>query len=342
MLSRSGLSTTLRGIAMAGALVMLPAFADEVDDAVDAVAMAGSIAGVSVGENEKTVIKGLVRCAISDKAIPDSVLDCAREAIVRTLPAEARPLARCMIRGSTLQRCAEQEALRRVPPKSQAIMTCLANGSPAQQCGADEILRRLPPQARDMASCIAQRKDFGQCADRAGNDIAQKQAFGMLAKLKADGRSGIGEESSGAIRNIIGVVKGLREDDWASVLRYGGPEVYKAAAKIVLNVLLPGFGPVIDSVTEAVVQSRVDLVEGLVKAAKSGDQRKITELSVEFFLVMNVIPPCALVPPGAFKEATCGNIGKAVKVLAETGGDVADFAVNRVVDALDLVGIDTG
>jgi hypothetical protein len=200
----------------------------------------------------------------------------------------------------------------------------------------------LPPQTRGLVSCLSQREDLGQCHALAGGDAALRQALGTVDRLKADGRSSLGQESSGAIRNIIGVSKGIRDDDWASVLRYGGPEVYKAAVKIVLNVLFPGLGPLIDRVTEEVVQSRVDLVEGLIKAAKARDQQKIAQLTIEFYLVMNIIPSCAIVPPGDFKNATCGSIGEVVQALAKSGGELTDFAVNRLEDVLNLVGIDTG
>jgi hypothetical protein len=300
----------LRAAVAAVALAAVPAFAaDEVDFAVDAVAAAGSIAGVTVGGTEKALVKGLVRCAV---------------------------------RNTDWAACGRTEAIRHLPPEAQPFAHCLATGMTAERCGSEEMLRRLPGQARDMASCLAQRPDVGRCVERAGQNTLQRQALQVIDKLKADGRSSLGEESSGAIRNIVGVAKGIREDDWGSVLRHGGPEVYKAAVKIVLNILLPGLGPVIDRVTEAVVQSRVDLVEGLTKAIRARDQQKITELSLEFYLAMNVIAPCSIVPPGDFKLATCGNIGKAVRILAETGGELTDFAVHRVEDALDLVGIDTG
>lgn len=276
------------------------------DIAVDAFALgAPVIGGIPITETEKILVKSLVNCGMKSSAL----LTCAREELIKYLPRDLQPVA-----------------------------SCIAASTPPADCLAR--VARLPEPSRTWVGCVARADQMARC----GQLVAPPQvkaAMATIEKLRVDARSDLATAPQGPIRNIIRVAEGIRDDDWGKVLLYGGVEVYKYAVKVVLNVLLPGLAEPIDKITDAVVQSRVDLVTGLIKAAQRRDQQRIAELSTEFYLMVNLIPPCALVPPGEFRKVTCGNLGEAIKEISKVGGELTDFTVRRVEDALDLVGIDT-
>jgi hypothetical protein len=307
------------GLLIIVAVAALPtaAAADEVDIAVNAFADAGTAFGASPSPEVRDLVKAIVRCAINNTP----VLICGRGEIIKRLPEDIRPLATCMAKEGAIEKCAAREALD-----------------------------RMPPQARDLVSCVATESNLGKCASRAAANTAHKIAIEQVDKLKADGRSELGEATPGQIRNIINVAESIRNDDWARVSFYGGAEVYKLVAKAVLRIVIPAgdvLAPVIDPVVDTVVQSRVELVVGLIEAVKKRDEPQISRLIVEFYLIANVEIPCALfnVIPGddareAIKEATCGTIGKAIKAIGGASSDVVQAAENVARDALDGVGID--
>src|SRR5215467_6994533 len=91
-LNRLLLCSALRRVVLCFAVVGVAAIlwpaagrADEVDTAVDAFVVGGSVVGVTVGPSEKELVKSIVRCA----AERTPVLDCARKELVKKLPFEA-------------------------------------------------------------------------------------------------------------------------------------------------------------------------------------------------------------------------------------------------------------
>ncbi|MGE0278668.1 MAG: hypothetical protein AB7R40_24990 [Nitrospiraceae bacterium] len=328
--------------------------ADEVDTAVEAFSLATSPLGFTPGPTEKLIIKALVRCATNKR----SVLVCAREEALRQLPAETRPLATCMLQGRSIEACAENELLRRLPPETrgvaqclasrrsladcargeiarrlppqtQAIGTCMMSGASYEKCAAQEALRRMPAASREMAACLAKRTDIGKCAVHAAAGSKQRHTLDLIEKLKADGRSDLGKPPNG-IHNIIRVAEGIKHDKWDDVLIYGGAEVYKVAAKIVLSIFLtPALQPLISPIVDTVVQNRVQLVANLIKGLKQRDQRLIGQAVTEAYLLAQVEIPCSVVP-GDLREAVCGTIGKIIKHVGKVGGDAADLAVRLI------------
>jgi hypothetical protein len=176
--------TLALAILFAAVCVSGRAEADDVDTAVDAIVHVGSISGIPVGPTETIVIKAIVRCAINRRPLAN----CARHIVIDRLPSEARPLASCVL-----------------------------DGTPIEQCGSEEILRRLPAPAPDVVRCITQRPDVGRCGAQLALSQAQKQAFDVIDKLKADGRSALDQAGSGTILNIIAITEGIRDDDWVKV-----------------------------------------------------------------------------------------------------------------------------
>jgi len=297
-------------LAFAGVLSAANVRADNVDTAVDVIAEGLTVAGVSIGESEKTLVKSLVRCVGGKK----SVLACARDELINKLPPEAQPFARCLAQRQDLPSCAATTAIDALPSE-----TCV------------------------LASCIARGENVAECGKNAAADAAMQSALQTIDKLKADARSELGALNPGPIRNIINIAEGIAEEDWGKVAFYGGVEIYKAAVKAVLRVLLSEvFAPAIGPIVDAIVEHRVDLAVNMIDALKKKDAPKATALALEFYFTMNLVPPCALaeaVLGSDFAEITCGTLGKVYSGLANFGGDVVGFAVNAGDDVLDVLGL---
>jgi hypothetical protein len=341
---------------------LTPSRADEVDIAVDAFAIAGTSLGFTLDATEKTITKAIVRCVGTRKQL----LICARDEVIRRLPQDAQPIVKCLLDGKRIDDCAEQAVLQRLPPETRAIAQCVAQGRPLTACGTAEVVRRmppetqaiascltsgrtfeacagaemarrLPPQTNDLATCIAQRSDFGKCAEHAAANTAHREALNLVEKLKADGRTDLGAGPPSPMRNIINVMEGIRDDDWGKVTLYGGAEVYKAAAKIVLDILLtPVFQPLIGPIVDTIVQNRVDLFTRLVKALKRKDSRAVGEVAVEGYLIMQVEIACSLPMPDEMREALCGTVGKIIRDVASVGGEAADLAKRLITKPLAI------
>jgi hypothetical protein len=281
--------------------------ADDVDTAVDAIAQVGAISGIPVGPTETTIIKAIVRCAINRRPLPN----CARQIIIDRLPLEASPLTACVL-----------------------------DGTPIDRCGAEEILRRLPAPAANAVRCITERPDVGRCGAQLVLNEAQKQAFDVIEKLKADGRSALDQAGSGTIRNIIAITEGLRDDDWVKVATAGGPEIYKVAAKTVLKVVLPAVipaSPIIDPAIDALIQSRADVVTKVIRGAKARDVRLVGEAVMEAYLIESFVVPCSIPGiPDDLKEAVCGNVGKIIHSIAKFGGGSIDLVVRLIKNPLGI------
>ena len=286
------------------------AYADEVDTAVDAISDVGSISGISVGPDEADIIKSVVRCAINQQPM----LNCARDEVIRHLPFDVQTLA-----------------------------VCITLGNAAEECASAEFLAQLPPDLRDLVTCITAQTNLSVCAQQTTLDAGQRQVLNVIDKLKADGRSELDNLSSGAIRNIMGVARGIRDDDWFNVAAYGGTEVYKAAAHIVLrNRAAAGgvAGPALDPVVDAIVQSRADVVIAVIKGARQGDARGVAETVTEVYLMQGVLVPCSIpgIPPDIY-EATCGYLGKMVHAVGDIAGNLAEIAQNIIKSPLNAPSI---
>jgi hypothetical protein len=301
-------------LALATPILLLapPALADDLDTAIEVVVSVGSIAGVSIDPDDAIIIKSIVKCAVSNQLV----------------------------------RCARQEIVNRLPQDAQGFATCILDDRPLSDCATTEALNRLPPPARAIITCITQRGDVGRCGTEVAVDAAQKQAFDVIDKLKADARSeassALGSATSGSIRNIIGLYEGIRDNNWVQVLDSGGTEIYTAAATAVLDVVLPEFipaGVAIRPVIHAIVQARADTVAHVIDGARRGDVAVVTEAIVEAYLIEGIVPPCAIEQiPKEIRDAVCGTLGSIIHDIAQAGGDVVKIAVGLIKDALSAIG----
>ncbi len=286
---------------------------DAVDIAVDAFSIAGSSVGVTLSDPEKDIVKGIVRCAgesLNGGRVKPAV--CARNEVVKRMPPEAQPLVACMLAGGT-----------------------------AHDCAMDAMLSKHPAEVRGVtkaaAFCLTTRPDFGRCITQVPSGTNYHLALELVDKLKADNRIDLGGGNTATIHNIIRVADGIRSNDWISVSYYGGVEVYKVAAKIVLTLILtPAFEPLINPIADDIIQHRADLFAGLVTAVKADDMPAASEIVIEFYLVMQIEVACALPMPREMKEATCGTAGQIIRGVAKAGGDVTELAEHLIARPLKI------
>src|SRR5262249_47629317 len=147
-------------------------------------------------------------------------------------------------------------------------------------------------------------------------------------------------DTPGSIQNIIKVVEGIREDDWAKVSLYGGTEVVKLAGKTLMRIFLPApLAAALDPAVYALVQQRIDLFTNIMRAAKARDERRLGELAVEAFVTLNLplVQACALFPSGAAKEVICGAAAEAVEKVADIGGKVVESGADKAEDAYNAL-----
>jgi hypothetical protein len=291
---------------------------DSVDIAVEAFATAGPVAGISIGPAEKELVKGVVRCGVGGK----SALDCARDELVKRLPAEVQPFA-----------------------------GCIANGQSIEQCATTQAISQLHPQLRGAANCIAAGNNIAQCGRQFATDQASQaklaalnEASATLDKLKADalGKSSL-VSSPGPVQSIIGVAQGIEEGNAAKVLLHGSPELLKIAGRIILRAFLPGpLASLLGPASDALIQNRFDLVVGIAKAAEAGDERRLGELAVEALVYLNlpVAQACGLMPDGGAREAICGFVADVIGTVAKGGGKLATEGVDTLRDVCTGLGFD--
>jgi hypothetical protein len=314
------LSKLVRAGAVAVFLAVLTterAAADDVDTAVDAIALAGTIGTIPVHEEDKAVIKLIVRCATKDNAI----VKCARSQVIDQLqlPPEVKPLADCILDGTPLEDCASKD-----------LLNGLGLPAPVQQ------------HAQELLACISHTGDIGACANQAAT-AGEHQVLDLINLLQADARSDAMTEldaaGRGNMRNIISLTKAIEANDWINVTIYGGPEIYKKAAHIVLDTIAPEifvtFGFVLDPIIDDIIQARADLLAKVITAARNNNPHLAGEAIAEAYLTERILVPCDLLPDDV-KQTLCGPIGKFIYSIADAFGDITDFAVGLITDPLDI------
>lgn len=297
-----------------------------------------ALTGVSANVPEA---KGVADCLLQRKPLEV----CVAEEASKNLPPEARSVANCVTATRSFEQCASQEVRKVLPDELQAVFDCVqGTKKSAADCAAEDALRKLPPGVQATAQCISDRIDLGRCTGQAASGTDQKQVLDLIDKLKADGRSELGATDNGAIRNIIMIAEGIKNDDWDMVALGGGTVVMQAAGKIILKILLPPLvplGPVgVDQIIDVIIQSKADVIGRVIKGAKAGDAGAVGEAIAEAYLSLNFVVPCALpIIPEAIRVAVCGPIGKVIREIAGVAGDIVDVAQDIIEDPLHAPGI---
>jgi hypothetical protein len=280
-----------------------------------------------------------------------NVFQCTQSAINLKLPPDLKPLADCLLEGKTVAQCAQNEIVSKLPEEAKPLGNCLIRNGNVQACAQAELNSRLPAPVQGLSQCIAQGSQVVQCGRQfAAEQPALREAFATLERLKVDAATRL-TEVPGSIQNILRVAQGIREDKWDQVAIYGGAEVYKAAAKLVLTYVIPGgtvLVPILAPVIDRIVQSRAELMGGVVRAAREGDIPRAASVIATFIMTLPFESACGLFDVNPLKavepnevteirnwirEQTCGRLQR----MIEKGGRIVSDEVQAGKDLLSDV-----
>jgi hypothetical protein len=364
-------------IAFAALAAVPPALADSTDEAintaVDALAAGGYSVGISITPTESRIFKQVLHDIIVEKkSIPDALKDAVMAPLIGALnlPPQIQDGVQCFISGKSATDC----ALKQMPPDVQAaIKRCATNPTDAEKCIHDAVIGALPPQAQQAAQCLARGDSLEKCAQDTviGNlpkdaqgaaqclargtkveDCAKQFASDQLAQTLRNMQQAAVNQADNFFRaapselqNIINLVQAIQNGSVEQMLASAGAAATKLVVKQVLNTLLPGpvvglLGPVIDRI----IQDRVDLATALVQAAKKGDVALATEIAIEAYLIFQIDGQCALLRaaplvPGAFVDATCGELGKLIAAVGKTANEIAQYIEGLVQDPRNILNV---
>jgi hypothetical protein len=171
--------------------------------------------------------------------------------------------------------------------------------------------------------------------------------LGVIGNLKADAQSDAMTEldaaGGGTMKNIISLSKAIDADDWPRVTLYGGTELYEAAAKIVLNIVLPGVftgpqGQVLDPIIDAIIQARVDAIAKVTSAAANHDLGGVSEAILEAYMSDSAVVSCTILDEinTDLKAAVCGPLGTIIHRIAAAGGKITDDVLDAITHPLNI------
>jgi hypothetical protein len=302
------------------------ATADGVDVVVQVLVVASAVGAPLLGlpvitDEDGKVIKLIVQCAASSATI----VKCARQQVIEQLqlPSAVDPLLDCILDGTPLGLCASKDLL------SSSDLPL-----PAQQ------------HAQQLLACISQTGNLGNCANLAKTSGEQK-VLGVIGNLKADAQSDAMTEldaaGGGTMKNIISLSKAIDADDWPRVTLYGGTEFYKAAAKIVLNIVLPGLftgpqGQALGPIVDAIIQARADAIAKVTSAAANHDLGGVSEAILEAYMSDSAVVSCTILDEinTDLKAAVCGPLGTIIHRIAVAAGKITDDVLDAITHPLNI------
>lgn len=273
----------------------------------------------------------MVSCVIEGTPVKD----CAAQAALAQVPDPAmKQLASCLIGGTPVVGCLGQTAADQAPEPVRPLAQCIAQGGNVTDCTAKFAASQVPEAQRPMAECVATSGDVKGCAAQFAikaiglDDATQKAAedAAALAKTLKGEHGPIDTPATNTLRNIMMVAQGINDGDWGKILQGGGTVIAEAVVTAILyTIVTPALGEVIGPVVNVIIQNDVDLMVDLVKAIKNKDVAGIGALAFDFYATTFVAATCALIPAGAFREATCGNVAKAIVAVGKVIGGVIGF-----------------
>lgn len=337
-------------------LSIQPARADinAVDVAFDAiVAAAVGLGGVPINAEEATFLKAMVECAAAGKPIAQCAEQAVISAALANAPEEAQKFAACLATSGDVARCAKEAIVDAIVANmpggvAKDFANCIANGGDPAFCVKQVVLSQVPEQARPLMQCIADGGDAKDCIEKIAAEAAKVAIALDPATQKAinDARDAITaaekaeDTANNLIKNIQELIEGIQQSDYGKILHAGGAELVKAVCNVILSIFLtPAAAQALAPVVDDMVQNRADLVQDLLKAAHNGDAVKVGQLVLEFWLTMHIEEPCALLPPGDFNDAVCGNLGKLITTVGNAAGDVAKDLLGLGKDFLKDIGL---
>jgi hypothetical protein len=311
----------------------------------------GCVRDAVVGAIPDPNLQNLASCVLKGQ----QVAGCATDALAAKLGPDAGPVAQCLVKKTappaqclaqaagrlppelkcladqaTAPSCLKQAMIDRLPdgPRKD-LANCMVDPAKAQSCAQAQIAKSLGQDVGPAAECIAKSPNPATCA---GFNVLGNfgDALDMLNKMMGSSQMVDPGKAPSSLANILKVADGIRHDDWGEVLTYGGAEVAKAAAKIVFHVFADGLtgplgellnqlaGPIIDTEVENRVQLFTALMKELRKCKEGNcDEAKIGEILGEFYMVMQIEVPCAMlsVLSEDVRRVTCGPLGDAIVTI---------------------------
>lgn len=214
----------------------------------------------------------------------------------------------------------------------KVFLKCMVDGDNVTDCAARSIEQFLPKKAADFSRCMREEeKNAVACGKKLALDAVQQKAAETTEKLKSHGRIG----------RVIEIIEAVRNEDWEKVAALAGLEAYKAAVCTVVVGLLQA-GPHTREICNAlhrILESGVDAVKNVVKAAKAKDW---LELAKTLFKFMAIDIPCSYLDEGAVKQFICGGLATILNGIKEgygvVLGPVLDLITGLVEKALGVIG----
>jgi hypothetical protein len=238
-----------------GALTPQPARAasdaETADVVVDIFVKSGQLAGLPIPKEAAPIVKQIVTCGLDgtpvekcvrnmavatalkqigtqDKVVSDAigclldgtkVASCAVDAAIAKLPAEAQPMASCMIAGQgdiagCTKKFAEGAILNKIPTDFQPVAKCMIDSGDPKKCGTafvvQQITSKLPPNLKGVANqlqgCLANPAQAATCvASVAGVPKEYQPLVGCAAGDPAK----VGQCAANNIPGMPNVAKGM-------------------------------------------------------------------------------------------------------------------------------------
>jgi hypothetical protein len=143
------------------------------DTAVDLFVQAGNAVGLPITPDEVDITKQIVECAVNGT----SAGDCAKNMAVATVLKEvgAGPdmtaAANCLVSGKTASSCVGQALVNQLPAEAQPMANCVIAGGNVGDCtkqfAEGQILSQIPDPAKQIASCEITSPGSASCVTNA-------------------------------------------------------------------------------------------------------------------------------------------------------------------------------
>lgn len=316
------------------------------------------------GENAAKCFEKTAMSALPEEARPlatcivggGNVADCTAKAAVAQIlpkvtegmPKEVANAVTCVVGGKSVEQCGREMA-------GSLVGNCGGSGAAAQSCIANALASQAGnPQAAAMVKCLGVSGDAARsCASSVGQQVLGPEArrqldevnktFAELDKIKArtGGESNPREypQTPLALYNILKITEGVKENDIGTIILYGGSALYQVAAGIIINYFLPGMGPILGPVAAGMIMNHTIAIQQGFDAIAGGDPVGFAQAAGEWYLTTYIVPTCSLIPPGGFRDATCGTVAKAINTIVGAAGDVAKAILGVGEDFLRLIGV---
>lgn len=267
--------------------------AETAEVAVEIFVKGAQISGLPLSDQEAAIVKQIVTCGLAGTSVADCARNvavatvlkqaginnndvssaancllsgtrastCLTNTIVAQLPAQAQPMASCVISGQgnvadCTRKFAEAVILDKVPADFRPVAQCMINTQDAKKCGTDFVVQKvassLPPEIRDQATaivnclgsapqaanCVASAaapdeiKPLVACATRPGANVGQCAAEFATQNLPA-GTPGVAKDLVGCLADPAGFTKCAEQKGIANARDMANSQLSEASKKAI-------------------------------------------------------------------------------------------------------------